>query len=198
VAISENRKDEHERLWWAETQIPSDVLRHRLRERRIAKNLSERALAAAMTGEGFPLDHTAVSKIERGLRRVSTNELFAFAIVLETPLADLFKPLDGEMPIRIGDNLALERHEVANWFVWGPPRNEETTSAQTYMRLTRQIWTMRQVYEDERHVERRREHGETLLRLVKDLWQASPVRPGVMERQALRDEMDSPRKGETG
>jgi hypothetical protein len=151
-----------------------------------------------MTEAGCPLDHTTVSKIETGGRRVRTDELFAFAVVLETPLADLFKPLDGEMPIRIGDDLALQRHEVANWFVWGSPWSRESMSAQTYMSLTRQIWTMRQVYEDEQDPVRRREHGETLLRLVKDLWEASPVRPGVMERQKLRDEMENaPREGET-
>ena len=198
MAISENRKDAYERLFWEATQLPSSVLRHRLRERRIAKDLTEKQLAAAMTKAGCPLDHTTVSKIETGARRVRTDELFAFAVVLQTPLVDLFKPLDGEMPIRIGAELAFERYEVANWFVWGPPWTEEATGARTFMGLTRQIQTMMQVAADESDPDKRREHRQTIAKLTKDLWQASGIRPGVMDRQALRDEMENaPREDET-
>lgn len=102
------------------------------------------------------------------------------------------------MPARVGDDLALQRYEVANWFVWGPPWTEDATSAQTFMALTRQIQTMMQVAADEPDAETRREHRQTIVQLVDDLRRASGIQPGVMERQALRDEMENaPREGET-
>ena len=62
-------------------------------------------------------------------------------------------------------------------------------SAQTFMRLATQIMTMRQVVEDERDPVKKQEHVRTLIGLTTEIWQASGIRPGVMERQALRDRM---------
>jgi len=61
--------------------------------------------------------------------------------------------------------------------------------AQTFMRLSLEIQTMMQVLEDERDPAQQKEHRLTVARLVKELSKASGVRPAVMKRQALRDEM---------
>ena len=141
-----------------------------------------------MTNVGVPLTVPTISNIERGVRRVRYDELLAFAYVLDIPLARLISPYDGEPPIRAG-GIGLERHEVANWLVWGSPLSGVARGAQTFMRLTREIQTMMQVAADERDPALRKQHRKTILGLVKKLWQASGIRPGVMERQALRKEM---------
>jgi transcriptional regulator with XRE-family HTH domain len=192
LAISENRKaylDElRRRSFFEDTQPASEVLRRRIREYREAKDLSQRALAEAMTDVGLPLTFDRISKIENGVRRVSYDELLGFAFVLGVPLARLMRPPDGEPPIRAG-GIGLEQHEVANWLVWGPPTSQDAMGAQTFMRLTLEIQTMMQVVEDERDPAQQREYRRTVVRLMKELSEASGVRPGVIERQALRDEM---------
>jgi len=52
-------------------------------------------------------------------------------------------------------------------------------SAQTYMGLARQIWTMSQVAADEHDQQRRLGHARDLYGLVEKLRRAAPVKPGV-------------------
>ena len=192
LAISENRQADFaaltEQAFFDDTQLASDVLRRRIRHYREALGLSQAALAEEMTDLRMPLTHAKVSLIERGKRRVHYDELLAFAYVLRVPLATLMSPVDGERPIRAG-GIGLERHEVANWIVWGD--SKDATKAKLYMSLTRQIWTMAQVIEDERDPAAMAGHRKTLAGLIKELQRKSSVRPGVMERQAMRDEMAS-------
>ena len=190
---SRSELDELQRRSFVEdTQLASEVLRQRIRERREAQGLTQRQLAEAMTAAGVPLTPDKVSKVELGVRGVELDELLAFAYVLDLPLARLMSPHEGERPIRAG-GIGLERHEVGNWMVWGPSWSREAMSAQTYMGLARRIWTMAQVVADERDPERRAEHARTLIGLVEELRKAAPVKPGVMKRQVLRDEMDGRR-----
>jgi transcriptional regulator with XRE-family HTH domain len=192
VGVSENRNaylDElRRRTFFKDTQPASEVLRRRIREYRKAKGLSQRALAEAMTNVGLRLTFDKVSKIEKGVRRVNYDELLGFAYVLDVPLAQLMRSPDGERPIRAG-GVGLEQHEVANWLVWGPSLSRDAMGAQTFMRLTLQIQTMMQVADDERDPALRHQHRRAVSDLVNKLWRASGIRPGVMERQALREEM---------
>jgi hypothetical protein len=141
-----------------------------------------------MTDVGLQLTFDKISKIEKGVRRVNYEELLGFAYILDVPLAQLIRPPDGERPIRAG-GVALEQHEVANWLVWGPSFSRDAMGAQTFMRLTLQIQTMMQVADDERDPALRHQHRRAVSDLVNKLWRASGIRPGVMERQALREEM---------
>ena len=140
LAISENRQAEFaaltEKAFFEDTQSASDVLRRRISHYREKRGLTQAALAQEMTDLKVPLDNVKVSLIERGKRRVRYEELLAFAFVLRVPLATLMSPIDGERPIRAG-GIGLEKHEVANWIVWGD--SKDATKAQLYMSLTRQI-----------------------------------------------------------
>lgn len=129
------------------------------------RGLTQSALAEAMTDAGTPLKNDMVSKIETGVRQVEYDEWLAFAYVLNVPLATLISPEDGEPPIRAG-GFGLDRHEVANWIVWGPWYSQDARDAQIFMRLTRQIQTMVQVAQDERDPAKRREHNQTVAGLV--------------------------------
>jgi transcriptional regulator with XRE-family HTH domain len=191
-AIWENRKREVERVFYEKTQPFADVVRARLREERKARGLTQAQLAAAMTEADAPMDHTVVSNIERGKRPVPAEELFAFANVLDVPLVRLVSPLDGEPAARFG-GIGLDRHEVGNWLIWGEPSSREAMTGRWLMRLMRQIATMRQVVADELDPSKRLAHSKTLRALLDELRRVSRIRPGVMERQALRDAMqDAP------
>jgi transcriptional regulator with XRE-family HTH domain len=195
VAISENRKEEFDertrQSFFEDTQPASGVLRRRIREFRTAKGLTLQALAEAMTGVGVPLTFDKVSKIETGVRAVRYDELLAFAYVLDVPLAELIRPADGERPIRVG-GIGLEQFEVANWLVFGPWWSRRGTRARKVIRLTREIQTMYQVLGEERNKELKAKHRQTLAMLVKELSEAAGIRPGIMEREALRETMAQP------
>ena len=86
----ENRKaadrDEIElRRFLETTQSMTEVVRHRIRDRRQAQELTQAEVAQRMTTAGAPLSGDMVSKIENGVRSV-TMELAAFAAVLDVPL----------------------------------------------------------------------------------------------------------------
>jgi len=176
----------HERHFYENTQPLRDVVRRRLRNIREVRQLTQEQLAHAMRAVGFPMDKPMISEIENGKRRVQIDELLAFGFVLEVPVVRLITDRDGEPAIRLGD-IGLERHEVANLLVLGPPANEGTKRAQERMRLLRQIPTVRQVLEDERDANKKARHTKTIGALINDLWRASGIRPGVMNRQELRD-----------
>ena len=58
------------------------------------------------------------------------------------------------------------------------------------MRLTLELQTTYQMRVEERDREKRRAHDSTLASLLRELWQASGIRPGVTERNALREAME--------
>jgi hypothetical protein len=150
-----------------------------------------------MTAAGVSMTGDKLCKIESGTREVRYDELLALAHVLEVPLARLMSPADGELPIRAG-SVSLKRNDVANWIVWGPSWTKDARDAQTLMRLALQIPTMKQIVDDERDTAKRKEHLEALSALVRELQQASGVRPGVMEREELRAEMEAAERSERG
>ncbi len=55
----------------------------------------------------------------------------------------------------------------------------------------RQIETMTQVVRDERDREKRKQHAQVLKELLEEQGDLAGIRPGVMERQRLRDEMSA-------
>jgi transcriptional regulator with XRE-family HTH domain len=200
VAVSENRKTlgaRRREAFLRNTQLASDVLRRRIRELREAKGLYQRGVAEAMSAAGVSMTGDKLCKIESGVREVRYDELLALAHVLEVPLARLMSPADGEMPTRAG-SVSLKRDDVANWIVWGPWWTRNARDAQTLMRLALQIPTMRQVADDERDPGKRKEHLVALSALVRALQRASGIRPGVIEREALRAEMEVAERSEGG
>ncbi|WP_158862009.1 helix-turn-helix domain-containing protein [Leifsonia sp. AG29] len=64
----------------------------RLAEEREAQGISVRRLAELLSEEGCPMHASAVSDTLNGSRRLSVDELVAFARVLQVPLAQLVEP----------------------------------------------------------------------------------------------------------
>lgn len=66
----------------------TETIRRRLRALREGRRWSQEQLADAVSKLGVPLHATAITRIERGARRITAEELTAVALALEvTPLA---------------------------------------------------------------------------------------------------------------
>jgi transcriptional regulator with XRE-family HTH domain len=182
-SIAERRR----RAFFEDTQSPADVLRHRIRDERENKGLTQAALAREMTAAGAPLTHDKISKIENGGRSVAVEELFAFAEVLKVTYVHLLSPLDGEPHMRVSGRLALERAEIGNWMVWGDPESENARSAQEFMRLNLEIQFWMQAAKDE--PENRKSHERKVADLVRHLSSVSGMRPGVLRRLEVAETM---------
>lgn len=126
--------------WYDGSQTFEDVIRARIRERREALGFSQADLEREIERAGFSLTPGAVAKIEQGRRRIGVDELAVVAYALgRTPLADLLKPLDGERPVRVGEVLLMDRGDVPNWLLWGPPWTAAARWAQRVLRPARLI-----------------------------------------------------------
>jgi transcriptional regulator with XRE-family HTH domain len=186
---SENRKSEQRRLFFEDTQLPSEALPGRIRDFREQRGLTDKALAGAMSEVGVALTEDQVSKIERRRRRVTIDELFAFADVLKVPLSRLLAPRLGDRPIRAG-GVGLEYHELGNWMVAGDPKGLANFRLRERIGLAREIATLAQVLADEKDPAQRDVHARELIRAVDRLRKSMGIKPGVMNRQAMRDEME--------
>ena len=65
------------------------VVAARLREIRTAREMTQAALAKAMTSAGYEMHQTTVAKIEAGSRPIRVNELAALASILEVRVTSL-------------------------------------------------------------------------------------------------------------
>ena len=75
-----------------DTAAPEEIFRDRVQAARGARGLSQRALAARVAELGLKINPTAITRIERGERRVSLNEVVAIATALDTHPLMLFHP----------------------------------------------------------------------------------------------------------
>src|SRR2546423_344914 len=74
-------------------QGESNVAR-RVSYERDRRGLNYEALARAMTEAGCPIRGTAIRRIEDGERKVTVDELIAFAEVFDTSIADMVLDLE--------------------------------------------------------------------------------------------------------
>lgn len=76
--------------WWS-THGPAARLVRSLRARRLAKNLTQSALAREMSNMGFPWHPTTVARLESAERDLSLDEAVALAGLLGVSLVDLIR-----------------------------------------------------------------------------------------------------------
>lgn len=191
--IRENREPDfdeiHRALVFEDTQPASEVVRRRVRELREQKDLRQKDLASAVTALGIPLTVSKRSRISNGVSGVSRSTSYSrLRTYWMFRLRGCSAPSTGR-PIRAGGN-GLERHEVVNSLVWGPPKSRGATRARRRMRLVSEIATMMQVSADEQDPGRRQEHRGTVACLVEDFWRAWGIRPGVTERPRFTSRAD--------
>lgn len=117
----------------AATPTPSTVLCRQLAAVRGRKGWTQQQLAGRLKALRFPLDRTAISKIEKQLRGVSLDEALALAAALEVAPTALFLPRDGSM-VEVTPRLRVDGQRAAEWIRGHMPlgTDEEPVSIRTY------------------------------------------------------------------
>ena len=86
----------------------------RVRELRVAKGMTQTAMARAMTAQGFTWRQGTVSETELAGRPLRVNEAAALALVLGVKMTELFAEDDAELVHRAA--LAADAHHIAMWY----------------------------------------------------------------------------------
>jgi transcriptional regulator with XRE-family HTH domain len=103
----------------------SQIFARRIREEREQRGWSQAELSRRVTALGHPLDKDAMSKIERGERKVSLDDAVALAAALGVPLpALLFEPLSGE-DVDIGTKTFMSTDYFVAWLAGMMPLRRE-------------------------------------------------------------------------
>lgn len=83
--------------------------------------MSLRRLSAIMGEIGHPLSHATLSEIERGDRRVTVDDLTAFAVALEVSPVTFLMPVsrtddvDADEPVRLTGTPEAPARQLADW-----------------------------------------------------------------------------------
>jgi transcriptional regulator with XRE-family HTH domain len=98
----------------ADAMSPEEVLVHQLRAWRRRRGLTAQELADRVARSGGNLSRQAISKIETGDRKVTPDELYSLAYVLDVP------PLLLTLPLGVQPDVQILGHAVPTWqaFKW--------------------------------------------------------------------------------
>lgn len=92
-----------------------DVIGERLRQLRMKHGWQQQELAEELDGIGWPMDRTAVAKIETGARNVSVEDLLALAAALGVEPSALLLPRDDYADISVTPVLNAPAWRVRAW-----------------------------------------------------------------------------------
>jgi 8-oxo-dGTP pyrophosphatase MutT (NUDIX family)/transcriptional regulator with XRE-family HTH domain len=95
--------------------LPSEVFRVRLREVRRLKGWTQQQLADALVAAGVKLDASAVTRLERGTRGLSLDDVIAIAAVLGVSPLHMVVPLNGATSLDVTPEIAAEPAAVRAW-----------------------------------------------------------------------------------
>ena len=96
--------------------FPSEVFREQLRTVRRFKGWTQQQLADALADVGVKLDATAITRLERGTRGVTLDDVIAIAAVLGVSPLHLFVPLgNGDSTLDIAPGLTAGAADVRAW-----------------------------------------------------------------------------------
>ncbi|MGH3846235.1 MAG: helix-turn-helix domain-containing protein [Pseudonocardiaceae bacterium] len=91
-------------------QTPQETVGRRMRFLRGRDGLSQAALAERLTHLGMKVDGSAVTRMERGTRAITVNELVTIASAFDVPLASLLRQTSSVAEVE----LALARQDEAD------------------------------------------------------------------------------------
>jgi transcriptional regulator with XRE-family HTH domain len=87
------------------------------------RNLDQQGLADRLAELGWPADRTAITRIERGDRRVTVDDLGLLAVALNVPLSVLLLPIyEGhDVAVAMGEASAVNRWLLFEWMIGNEP-----------------------------------------------------------------------------
>jgi transcriptional regulator with XRE-family HTH domain len=95
--------------------LPSEIFRARLREVRRLKGWRQHHLAAALAEAGVDMGEPAITRLERGLRGVSLDEVIAIAAVLGVSPLHMFVPLDNNGLLDVAPAITVPVLDARAW-----------------------------------------------------------------------------------
>jgi transcriptional regulator with XRE-family HTH domain len=104
--------------------LPSDVFRARLREVRRFKGWTQQQLASALADVGVDLGEPAVTRLERGARGVSLDDVIAIAAVLGVSPLHMIVPLENDVTADLAPQLPAPVADARAWFRGQRPLRE--------------------------------------------------------------------------
>ncbi len=120
------------------SELPArEVFRRRLRETRRALDLTQVDLAARVTAQGGVMTQTTITRLERGSRAVTVDELFSLAAALDVSPLALLLPLDSDVSLRLDRHVVTPR-QLVDWVVGREPLRgwgDDPESVYAYERL---------------------------------------------------------------
>jgi transcriptional regulator with XRE-family HTH domain len=102
----------------ASEKRPSDVFRHRLRETRKSRDMTQGDLGSRMREAGYPMDKAAVQRVEKGERGISLDEALAFIAVLSAVPAQMLTP-PGDEDVYLKKNYGVNGAGLRAWLRYG-------------------------------------------------------------------------------
>lgn len=131
---------------------------------RTRSGLTLRQLANRMKSAGRPVSHTTISQIEAGSRRVTADELVAFAAALEVSPTTLLMPYAANPETKV-EASGMEPTSALELWRWltataGRPPGSDVEVDLAWIHRARPTWTFRQLSDDEL-IERLHSPGRT-------------------------------------
>jgi transcriptional regulator with XRE-family HTH domain len=97
------------------SRSPEETFQRRLPEARKAQGVSQRDLVARLAHIGHDMNQAAVTRIERGSRKVSVDEAFAIAVALDVAPLSLFLPIAGDEPVKLAPRREEAPAKARRW-----------------------------------------------------------------------------------
>ena len=94
---------------------PSEVFRARLREVRRLKGWTQQQLADALASAGVKLDASGITRMERGTRGVTLDDVIAIAAALGVSPLHMLVPLENDEALNIAPGLTADTADVRAW-----------------------------------------------------------------------------------
>jgi 8-oxo-dGTP pyrophosphatase MutT (NUDIX family)/transcriptional regulator with XRE-family HTH domain len=121
--------------------FPSEVFREQLRTVRRYKGWTQQRLADELDTVGVKLDATAITRLERGTRGVTLDDVIAIAAVLGVSPLHLFVPLgNGDSTLDIAPGLTAGTADVRAWIRGQVPLRDGDDDSLFYTQAPDRDW----------------------------------------------------------
>src|SRR5690606_33525703 len=94
----------------------SEAVAENVRRWRLARGLDQQGLADRLAELGWGADRTTVTRIEKGTRKVTVDELGVLALAVNIPLPLLLLPVHDGTPVTLTPDGPME--PVNPWLLW--------------------------------------------------------------------------------
>jgi transcriptional regulator with XRE-family HTH domain len=114
----------------------SETFQERLVAARTTRGWSQERLAAILDEVyGYPIHPTALSRIEKGTRKVTIDDLIAISAALDVAPVHLLFPIEGEDPVALTPRLEVDAEKAIRWARGRQPLDPANVSFYSHQHL---------------------------------------------------------------